>query len=69
MNSERTQPEDAVRPGDGGRREPLAPLPARRLLLGFVLACALGYVAYLGLRGYVTPEMLVSFSNALYLCH
>lgn len=43
--------------------------PAHRWMLGLALLGLLGFLAYLAIRVYLAPEMMVLLSNFLYLCH
>jgi len=39
---------------------------ARRILVWMLLAALAAIVSYLGFRGYLSPELLINFSNSFY---
>lgn len=39
---------------------------AKRILLWLMLTALAALITYLGIRGYLTPELLFNFSNAFY---
>lgn len=39
---------------------------ARKILVWTLLAALATIVSYLGFRGYLTPELLINFSNSFY---
>lgn len=39
---------------------------ARKILVWMLLAALAAIVSYLGFRGYLSPELLIDFSNSFY---
>ena len=39
---------------------------ARKILIWMLLAALAAIVSYLGFRGYLSPELLINFSNSFY---
>jgi len=39
---------------------------ARKILVWMLLAALAAIVSYLGFRGYLSPELLINFSNSFY---
>ena len=40
-----------------------------RILLGVCLTGLLGGLTYLGVKAYLSPELLVAFANIVIICH
>jgi hypothetical protein len=41
-------------------------MQARKILVWMLLAALAAIVSYLGFRGYLSPELLINFSNSFY---
>lgn len=47
-------------------RQPDAMTQARKILVWMLLAALAAIVSYLGFRGYLSPELLINFSNSFH---